>query len=179
MNKARLSLPAIITLMSGGRYSTIQWLPQPSWIDWSITPRYFLLLEVVIGGLSPEYNSWIKGAYFYHQSIKNMWRYEIIALFRREFQKGNLVMPRNLRHIKPYEAFCSWTSKFYNVTWVVHLNKQSNKMKYNREYLGKYLKRPPIGETRITLSLIMMVTLSLFNILTIILILLKLLLFLY
>ena len=112
--------------------------------------NFHLHLSTTVGGLSPDNNSWIKGAYFYHQSIKNMWRYEIIAFFRREFQKGNLVMPRNLRHIKSYETFCSWTSKFYNVTWVVHLNKQSNKMKYTIEYLGKYLKRPPIGETRIT-----------------------------
>lgn len=31
----------------------------------------------------------------------------------------------------------------------MHLNKPSNEHKHNVEYLGKYLKRPPIGETRI------------------------------
>jgi hypothetical protein len=37
----------------------------------------------------------------------------------------------------------------YKKTWVVHLNKQSKNMKVNIEYLGRYLKRPPLGETRI------------------------------
>jgi len=45
--------------------------------------------------------------------------------------------------------FNSWTSQFYEKTWVVHLNTLSDNMKNNVDYLGKYLKRPPIGETRI------------------------------
>ena len=32
---------------------------------------------------------------------------------------------------------------------MVHLNQQSDNHKDNTQYLGKYLKRPPIGETRI------------------------------
>lgn len=106
-------------------------------------------LSTTIGGLSLSKDSWVKGGYFYHDTLKKMWRYEIISLLRKEYKKGNLKLPQNLKHIKSYNAFCSWTSQFYNITWNVHLQKQSDNMKTNVEYLGKYLKRPPIGETKI------------------------------
>ncbi len=108
-----------------------------------------LHLSTTIGGLSISNGSWVKGAYFYHDTLKKMWRYEIISLLRREFKKGHLKLPNHLKHITSYTTFCSWTSQFYNKTWVVHLKEQSDNMKHNIEYLGKYLKRPPIGETRI------------------------------
>jgi len=106
-------------------------------------------LSTTTSGLSSSRDSWIKGGYFYHQSLKNIWRYKIIALLREEFKKNNLILPPHLQHCTSYTTFNSWTSQFYNKTWVVHLNTQSNNMKNNVDYLGKYLKRPPIGETRI------------------------------
>lgn len=94
-------------------------------------------------------NSWVKGRYFYHGTLKKMWRFRIIDFLRKEFKAGRLKLPSHLNHIKSYETFVSWTSQFYEKTWVVHLNKQTDNIKVNVEYLGKYLKRPPIGETRI------------------------------
>jgi len=106
-------------------------------------------LSTTTGGLSFSYDTWINGAYFYHQSLKNTWRYKIISLLREEFKKGKLALPSHLQHGTSYTTFNSWTSQFYEKTWVIHLNTQSNNMKNNVDYLGKYLKRPPIGETRI------------------------------
>ena len=106
-------------------------------------------LSSTVGGLSLTYDSWLRGIYFYHESLKKTWRYHIIALLREEFKKGDLKLPSSLKHITSYNEFYSWTTQFYEKTWVVHLNEQSNNMKANVEYLGKYLKRPPIGETRI------------------------------
>jgi len=106
-------------------------------------------LSTTIGGLAFTNNIWKKGAYLYHDTLKKMWRYEIASLLQKEFKKGKLKLPPSLKHIKSYNAFCSWMTHLYNKTWVVHLNKQSQNMKVNVEYLGKYLKRPPIGETRI------------------------------
>ena len=62
-----------------------------------------------------------------------------------------LKLPSHLKHITTSTLFNSWTAQFYNTPWVVHLNEQSNNMNANVNYLGKYLKRPPIGETRIKL----------------------------
>lgn len=106
-------------------------------------------LSTTSGGLSPSRDAWIGGNYFYHLSLKNSWRYKIIALLREEFKMKRLTLPPHLKHITSYTLFNSWTSQFYTATWVVHLNKKSNNMKINVDYLGKYLKRPPIGETRI------------------------------
>ncbi|VAX34822.1 hypothetical protein MNBD_UNCLBAC01-954 [hydrothermal vent metagenome] len=58
-------------------------------------------------------------------------------------------MPPKLKFIKSYSSFNSWLNQLYQKTWVVHLNHSSDNLKRNVEYLGKYLKRPPIGETRI------------------------------
>lgn len=106
-------------------------------------------LSSTTGGLSLTYDSWLRGFYFYHDSLKKVWRYQIISLLRNEFKKGHLMLPPSLKHITSYNMFYSWTSQFYEKTWVVHLNEQSNNMKANVDYLGKYLKRPPLGETRI------------------------------
>ena len=57
-----------------------------------------------------------------------------------------LKLPSHLKHITTSTLFNSWTAQFYNTPWVVHLNEQSNNMNANVNYLGKYLKRPPIGK---------------------------------
>jgi len=106
-------------------------------------------LSTTTGGLSFSHDRWTGGAYFYHQSLKNTWRYKIISLLREEFKKNKLTLPSHLQHCTFYTTFNSWTSQFYKKTWVVHLNTPSDNMKNNVDYLGKYLKRPPIGETRI------------------------------
>lgn len=106
-------------------------------------------LSTTIGGLSLSYDSWIKTAYFYHDSLKKMWKYQIITLLRKEFKEKRLKLPPHLKHVKTYNTFVSWTTQFYNKTWNVFLNHQDDNMKHNVDYLGKYIKRPPIGETRI------------------------------
>jgi hypothetical protein len=106
-------------------------------------------LSTTIGGLSLDHSKWIKNCYFPHEKLKSQWRYAIINLLRTQFKDGNLKLPKTLKHINSYDSFVSWTSQFYNVTWAVQLNKHSENMKINLEYIGKYVKRPPIGETRI------------------------------
>jgi hypothetical protein len=112
--------------------------------------NFHLHLSTTIGGLRlPDCESYVEGAYFHHRPVKNMWRYRVVDLLRTEFQQGKLKMPPNLRHLRTDSAFRSWTAQFYRTDWVVELSQQSDNMKVNVDYLGKYLKRPPIGETRI------------------------------
>ncbi len=108
-------------------------------------------LSTTAGGLriSDKYKSWVPSAFFYHAVLKAKWKHAIISLLLNEFNKGNLKLPNNLKHIKSTPSFYSWLQISYKKTWVVHLQKQSFNMKHNIAYLGKYLKRPPIGETRI------------------------------
>lgn len=108
-------------------------------------------LSTTVGGLriSDNYNSWVDSAFFLHSSLKKMWKYRIISLLLTEFKAGRLQLPASLKHINSVHAFYSWLQISYKKTWVVHLQKQSNNIKQTVEYLGKYIKRPPIGETRI------------------------------
>ena len=58
-------------------------------------------------------------------------------------------MPTNLKHIKTYAEFNKFLDTHYKTNWVVHLQRTSENQIQNVQYLGKYLKRPPIGENRI------------------------------
>lgn len=112
--------------------------------------NYHIHLSTTVGGLClPDYKSYCQSAYFHHKPIKKMWRDRLINMLRTEFKKGKLKMPPQLKHLRTYKQFCSGTSQFYSTDWVVEFSKQSDNMKINVDYLGKYLKRPPIGETTI------------------------------
>ena len=106
-------------------------------------------LSVILGGLINKNTKWHNNIYFYHSSVKKMWSYAVINLLRKQYKAGKLNLPRNLKHVQNYNSFNSWLNFLYNKKWVVFLQKPSKNHKRNIEYLGKYLKRPPIGETRI------------------------------
>jgi hypothetical protein len=105
-------------------------------------------LSVTLGGLVNN-KKWSANIYFYHLTVKKMWRYALVNLLRNQYKAGTLKLPRKLKHIQSYSSFNSWLNVLYNKKWVVFLQKPSKSHKRNIEYLGKYLKRPPIGETRI------------------------------
>ena len=102
------------------------------------------------GLLLPHKKTLSSELFFYHKTLKNKWRFLFIDFMRKEFKAGNLTLPPQLKHISSYEAFASWTSQFYSYDWVVHLSKPTKNVKHIVEYIGNYLRRPPIGETRIT-----------------------------
>ena len=108
-------------------------------------------LSTTAGGLriSDNNNSWNQHSFFYHLHLKNMWRYQIISLLLTEFNNGNLILPKSLHYIKSFPQFYYWCQISYNKTWNVFIQKQSADLKQNVSYLGRYLKRPPISETRI------------------------------
>ena len=110
-------------------------------------------LSTTIAGLSLSDNlsSWSKNAFFHHLPLKRQWKFAIINLLRQEFKKGNLCLPSHLNYLQTYSAFSSWLNYIYTKSeeWNVQLSKPSDDMKINIDYLGKYLKRPPIGESRI------------------------------
>ena len=108
-------------------------------------------LSTTLAGLSLDYKRWVTNAYFEHQKLKDSWKYGIITLLREQYKDAEqpLILPAKLKHLRSYSAFNSWLNFLYQKNWVVHLGKPSNDHKNNTQYLGKYLKRPPIGETRI------------------------------
>lgn len=107
-------------------------------------------LSVTSGGLNiNDHSKWVSNLFFSSKAIMPQWRYQILTMFRLAFKSDELILPKSLQHINSYYAFNSWLSLLFNKTWVVHFSKKTNSQKRNIDYLGKYLKRPPIGETRI------------------------------
>ena len=111
--------------------------------------NFHIHLTTTSGGLSADQSQWVSSLYFHHQTLKNRWKAKVTQCLRQAYNNGQLKLPRKFNHIKNASTFSSWLNAIYQKPWVIHLSKTSNEHKRNIEYLGKYLKRPPIGETRI------------------------------
>ena len=101
-------------------------------------------LSVTCGGIDGKGN-WRK-VFFPAEPIKKMWRHRILELFRSEYVSNNLQLPSEYQNDG---NFNSWMSRLYEISWYVYLQKPSDDHKRNVNYLGRYIKRPPISEARI------------------------------
>lgn len=106
-------------------------------------------VSTTLGGLSLCKTKWMSPIYIDHRPMKARWKARVIAVFRDQFKAGTLKLPPQYRHMTTYRSFNSWLDMLYQKNWVVHLSKPSSNHKTNIEYLGRYIKRPPLGETRI------------------------------
>lgn len=105
-------------------------------------------IGIIAGSKKWRNKNWVK-LYFRADAVKEMWRYEIINLFRNFYNTGKMKLPKKLGYIRTHEDFNSFLNPLYNKNWYVNLQIPCDDHKKNAEYLGRYLKRPPIGETRI------------------------------
>jgi len=101
-------------------------------------------LSATCGGLNKKLK-WRK-MYYYHQDIKDMWRYRIIQLLREEYKNNNLTLPK--KYNSP-DIFKNLMQELYEIGWYVNLQLSSNNHIRNIEYLSRYFKKPPISEGRI------------------------------
>ena len=106
-------------------------------------------LSTTTGGLSLNLTKW-KKLYFYHQTLKNVWKYKVITLFRTMYKAGKLVIPNSQKHkLQNLYSFNQFLNELYQKNWVIQCGKPSNNYKYNLEYFSRYTKRPPIAESKI------------------------------
>ncbi len=101
-------------------------------------------LSVTCGGIDSNLK-W-KNLFFHHEAIKKMWKHRIIELFREEYKKDGFVQHPEYQGDN---NFNNWMRGLYETQWYVYLQKPSDDHTRNVEYLGRYLKRPPISEARI------------------------------
>ncbi len=106
-------------------------------------------LSTTSGGLSLDHSKWIPEFFINHQTLKNIWKQQVIQILRDLYKTGSLKLPPQLKHINSYASFNSWLNFLYQKQWVVHLQKKCSDHRKNIKYLGRYLKRPPMAETRI------------------------------
>lgn len=104
-------------------------------------------LSVTCGGLSAQATQW-KPMYFAKAQIVPMWRYAIIDLLRRSYE--SLVLPGHLNSaIRSRLDWSRWLDTHYQKPWIVHFAKPSHSHVRNINYLGRYIKRPPLSQSRL------------------------------
>ncbi|WP_206196894.1 IS91 family transposase [Zooshikella ganghwensis] len=96
-------------------------------------------LSTTRGGLCADQSTW-QSLYFAKHSLMPMWRYEIINLLRNAYE--TLTLPPTL-------STYSWLDQHYQKPWIVHLAKASKNHQKNVNYLGRYIKRPPLALSRL------------------------------
>lgn len=72
-----------------------------------------------------------------------MWRYEIIRLLRNSYHS----LTFNQKPSK--QQWNNWLDAHYQKPWVVHFATPSKSHRRNINYLGRYIKRPPLSQSRL------------------------------
>ena len=106
-------------------------------------------LSTTLGGITKDGNQW-KKLFFKQHTLMTMWRYEIIKIFRKNYLAGNLSLPNKIQEqLNQNFSFNNLLNQLYNKTWIVHCSKPSDNHKKNVSYLGRYVKRPPIAQSKL------------------------------
>lgn len=104
-------------------------------------------LSTTTGGLSEDLTQW-KNLFFHQATLMRMWRYRIIQLFRKSYPQ--LIIPPAIRKQLDHTfTFNQFLDRLYKKIWIVHCSKPSANHKKNVEYLGRYVKRPAIAESKL------------------------------
>lgn len=108
-------------------------------LNWNV----HLHVSVTRGGITAD-NQW-KTLYFKAHILMKMWRYAVLKLLRTENNEGYLHHPLELSGQSLSQVF----SREYAKYWRVHCAKPHNNPKKDIEYLGRYIKRPAIANSRL------------------------------
>lgn len=103
-------------------------------------------LSTTLGGLSLDGTQW-KSLFFHQSTLMQTWRYSIIRLFRNT--KHLVIPPALLKKLNPTFTFNNFLNQLYKKIWIVHCSKPSDDHKKNVGYLGRYIKRPAIAESKL------------------------------
>jgi hypothetical protein len=103
-------------------------------------------LSVTRGGLD-KHHSW-KPIYFKKKHVEYHWRRTLIGLLRQKYGDLNLSTPTT-NHIQDYRQWNVFLERQYQRYWNIHFAKKTKELKQTVNYLGRYLKRPPISASRL------------------------------
>lgn len=104
-------------------------------------------VSTTTGGLSEDLSQW-KKLYFDQATLMRIWRYAIIKLFR-DASPQLIVPPSIQKQLNLDFTFNKFLDRLYKKTWIVHCAKPSADHKRNVAYLGRYVKRPAIAESKL------------------------------
>lgn len=100
-------------------------------------------ISVTRGGLTNDLQ-W-KSMYYRAKSIMTMWRYAIIKLIKKKHQEKKIILPDEVHFI----MFKKFIEAQYRKRWHIHCAKPQNNAEKDIAYLGRYIKRPPLANSRL------------------------------
>lgn len=103
-------------------------------------------LSTTTGGLTQDLK-W-KNLFFSQATLMRIWRHQIIKLFRENQQLITIpnTIQKQLNHTFTFNNFLDC---LYKKTWIVHCSKISKDYNKIVSYLGRYIKRPAIAESKL------------------------------
>lgn len=115
----------------------------------SLNRNVHIHVSVTNGGLAKDLSQW-KNLFFKKAILMPIWRYNVITLFRKAHQKKPLIIPKAIqKQLSPVFTFNHFLNSLYKKHWIVDCAKPSTNHKRNVTYLGGYVKRPPIAESKL------------------------------
>jgi hypothetical protein len=108
-----------------------------------------LHISATCGGLTLDHNEW-KKLYYAQPAVMQRWRKAILdwlegCLYRDDFTP----LPSTIDEVSDRAALFLQLRQYRNRYWHVYLQKPSNSHAHNVNYLGRYIKRPPIAESKL------------------------------
>lgn len=108
-----------------------------------------LHVSVTKGGLNKEETAF-KPIYFKKNIIMRIFRCRMIAFLKKAHRDNSLNLPESLEALCPdYKTFAAWVQRRISKPWIVHVARPTKSPMATISYLGRYLKRPPIAESRL------------------------------
>ena len=93
-------------------------------------------LSVTMGGLSNDNTQW-KKIRFSKKAIMPMWRYNVVTMLRESAKDGEIIISNAALDAQ------------YQKNWIVHFSKPTSNAWHTISYLGRYLNRPPLSQSRL------------------------------
>jgi hypothetical protein len=93
-------------------------------------------LSVTMGGISEDHKEW-KKIRFAKKAVMPMWRYRVITMMRKAQKQNRIAVTTAFLVIQ------------YHKKWIVHFAKPTANAWRTITYLGRYIKRPPLSQSRL------------------------------
>ncbi|MCS4320823.1 hypothetical protein M2407_005197 [Serratia sp. BIGb0234] len=100
-------------------------------------------LSVTHVGLCLKHGTW-RPIYFKKKVVEAYWRQAVIKLLRESYAEMDL-SAAGYEHIRDYREWCQFLEVQFQRRWKIHFAKKTKHTRQNANYLGRYLKRPPMA----------------------------------
>ena len=100
-------------------------------------------LSVTRGGVCLKHGVW-RPIYFKKKVVEAYWRQAVIKLLREIYAELDL-SAAGYAHIRDYREWCQFLEVQFQRRWKIHFAKKTKHARQNINYIGRYLKRPPMA----------------------------------